>query len=264
MRIGLRTALTLGLFALYARMGSGFGDKTGFAETRRLVRALIWPSQANTQYILQQLSEPFTPSETAQKETGGNTENKLTWQQWAMMPLVGPVILAGFMCALVSTMMLTPMIALAWRQRKYMADATAVRLTRNPDGVAGALLAISAARSANMPVWAAHLSVVDAGTKASGSLLGSWGNTIAFPSIAKRHSALERLGATPVVTERKSRWQVFGNVVSLPVTILVAFLLALAGVLMCVAVVLLVWVSVAMTMLFTVMPAGLIHMLLRH
>ena len=81
-----------------------------------------------------------------------------------MMPLVGPVGFAGFLCGLVSTMMLEPVIALAWRARKYMADATAVKLTRNPNGLAGALVAIANRGSTRVAPWAGHLCVVDPGT----------------------------------------------------------------------------------------------------
>ena len=35
--------------------------------------------------------------------------------------------------------MLGPLIALLWRARRYLADATAVQLTRYPDGLARAL-----------------------------------------------------------------------------------------------------------------------------
>lgn len=36
-----------------------------------------------------------------------------------------------------------PLLALLWRRRKHLADATAVQLTRNPDGLAGALHRLS-------------------------------------------------------------------------------------------------------------------------
>jgi len=38
--------------------------------------------------------------------------------------------------------LLNPLLALLWRKRRYLADATAVQLTRNPSGVARALLAL--------------------------------------------------------------------------------------------------------------------------
>ena len=112
-----------------------------------------------------------------------------------MMPLVGPVVFAGFLCGLVSTMMLEPAIALAWRARKYMADATGVRLTRNPNGLAGALVAIANRGSTRVAPWAGHLCFVDPGTRGSAGLFGSWASGIVFPRLDKRHKALQKMGA---------------------------------------------------------------------
>lgn len=57
--------------------------------------------------------------------------------------------------------MLEPSMALLWRKRKYLADACAVQLTRNPDGLAEALRKLNADRG---PIpggdWAAHLFLV--------------------------------------------------------------------------------------------------------
>jgi Zn-dependent protease with chaperone function len=43
-----------------------------------------------------------------------------------------------------SLTILEPSVALLWRTRRYLADATTVQLTRNPDGLAGALQKLSA------------------------------------------------------------------------------------------------------------------------
>lgn len=57
--------------------------------------------------------------------------------------------------------MLEPSMALLWRKRKYLADASAVQLTRNPDGLAEALRKLNGARG---PIpggsWASHLFLV--------------------------------------------------------------------------------------------------------
>lgn len=57
--------------------------------------------------------------------------------------------------------MLGPSMALLWRKRKYLADASAVQLTRNPDGLAEALRKLNSDRG---PIpggaWAAHLFLV--------------------------------------------------------------------------------------------------------
>ena len=63
-----------------------------------------------------------------------------------------------------SLSMLEPCFALLWRTRKYLADASAVQLTRNPDGLAQALRKLNAQRGA-IPggQWASHLFLVSPG-----------------------------------------------------------------------------------------------------
>src|SRR5215472_972671 len=61
-----------------------------------------------------------------------------------------------------NTVLLGPCMALVWRTRRYLADASAVELTRNPDALAGALERLSQDNSA-IPggAWATHLFVVN-------------------------------------------------------------------------------------------------------
>jgi hypothetical protein len=167
------------------------------------------------------------------------------------MPFMGPLVLAGFLGGMITGFLLEPLVALAWRQRKYMADAVAVQLTRDPDGLAAALGSI-AERPRGIAPWTAHLAV--AGT---GGVGGPFGASIVpvFPSPEKRVAALAKMGAH-VAPNRKPR---------IPWPIL-AVLWALAGVgavLLAIIVYLLVIVSTALSMLFTVMPAAILHFLLR-
>jgi Zn-dependent protease with chaperone function len=59
-------------------------------------------------------------------------------------------------------LLLGPCMALVWRTRRYLADASAVELTRNPDALAGALERLSRDNSA-IPggSWATHLFVIN-------------------------------------------------------------------------------------------------------
>jgi Zn-dependent protease with chaperone function len=63
-----------------------------------------------------------------------------------------------------SSSMLEPSVALLWRTRIYLADAAAVQLTRNPDGLAEALQKLNSERG---PIpggeWASHLFLVNPG-----------------------------------------------------------------------------------------------------
>jgi Zn-dependent protease with chaperone function len=281
MQIGLRTALTLGVFSLAARLSVGWTDREAFAATGRLLRALVVPTPANLEFILWQLSDPFAQDERpragcarteammpdAMAAAGGPAQvaaapaparsERLTWREWAMTPFMGPVFLSGFLGGLVNTMMLKPLVSCAWRERKYMADAVAVRLTRNPDALDGALVAIArSGASARLAAWAGHLCIVDPRTPGDGGLLGRSILGI-FPSPARRHRALVRLGAAERdVAGRRMHVPWWG----------IALLAALGAVvvaLLAVAIVMLIWVSAMISMVFTIFPTALLHALLR-
>ncbi len=61
-----------------------------------------------------------------------------------------------------NTALVGPCMALVWRTRRYLADASAVELTRNPDALAGALERLSQ-DSTGIPggEWATHLFVIN-------------------------------------------------------------------------------------------------------
>ena len=159
MTIGLRVTTTLALFGLVARVGASFNDRREFRQTAKLWRVFVAPTSTNTAALLGALADPFkdtAPADPAARPTA--KDSGLTWREWLLMPLMGPVLLTGFLSGLVSEFLLEPLVSLAWRQRKYMADATAVRLTRDPDGLAGAL-AMIADRPKGIQPWTAHLAV---------------------------------------------------------------------------------------------------------
>lgn len=70
-------------------------------------------------------------------------------------------MLLRFQVFLFRSMIVGPLVMLVWRTRRHLADATAVQLTRNPDGLARALVQL-AAEGAVMPggQWFAHLFAV--------------------------------------------------------------------------------------------------------
>jgi Zn-dependent protease with chaperone function len=81
-----------------------------------------------------------------------------------MVVLIPSILLSLFMKMqqfLFVSIILGPALALTWRARRYLADASAVQLTRNPDGVRAGLLRL--ARTGGMvpgAQWASHLFVV--------------------------------------------------------------------------------------------------------
>ena len=92
--------------------------------------------------------------------------------------------------------LVSPPLALVWRSRRYLADATAVQLTRNPDGLARALLRLSRP-DAEVPkaAWASHLFVAWPGKKGTlDDKLVMFGKL--QPGIDRRLRRLKALGST--------------------------------------------------------------------
>jgi hypothetical protein len=90
-----------------------------------------------------------------------------------------------------------PLLALAWRSRRYLADATAVQLTRNPDGVASGLAAL-ASRGGLIPggSWAAPLFVIGPERGPAGGFRGDNYGIVSFsPPVVSRLARLRRQGA---------------------------------------------------------------------
>ena len=67
-----------------------------------------------------------------------------------------------------TSVLLGPAMALMWRTRRYLADASAVQLTRNPEGLASALQALSA-DDTSVPGggWGGHLFIMKPGRDTS-------------------------------------------------------------------------------------------------
>ena len=255
MTIGLRVTTTLALFGLVAKVGTSFNDRRTFMQTAKLWRVFVAPTSANTSALLGALGDPFhdeAPTERHASSAPSTGSNSLTWREWLLMPLMGPVMITGFLAGLVTGFVLEPLVALAWRQRKYMADATAVQLTRNPDSVAAALVVVGDSPK-GIAAWTAHLAVAAGRYQSS----GPFGMSIVpiFPSAEKRGKALVRMGAHLAPGARRHLpW---------PIVLVMTVLFSIVGVLMCVVIYLLVMVSAALSGIFTIMPAAALHFLLR-
>jgi len=262
MPIGLRAAVTFAVFGLLARLGGVLGSRNEFYNVARLIRTLLWPTRAGAAKLIHDVADPFRPAEQDEAQANSSNrrdrqanKNQLTWREWAMMPLMGPVAMSGFVSGIVSNSLLEPLVSFAWRRRKYMADAAAVRLTRDPDTLAAALHEIIEKGSTGLQGWTLHMAIAGGGP-ARGGLLGG-GVVSIFPPTTRRYKALGRLGATlqPIARERP--------VFSRATMVLMGALSALVAGLMTFAVVLLIWLSFALSGLFTIMPAALLHALLR-
>jgi hypothetical protein len=243
----------LSTFGFIARLSDGAVDPESFQRLKTLTRDAFrhGASAADTQLILE-LTHPFGDSNPSRSSRSGGPD-KLTWREWIRMPLFGPIVMCGFFGGMVSTIVLAPLLAMVWRRRKYMADAIAMQLTRDPDALAGALMKINSVGTGGaLPAWTMHMSLAQGSGGRTGLLSGS--AVPMFPSIERRLKALGAMGATVKITERQIPPWVWA--VGIPIGLLLAGLLGTA-------MFLLVWLSVALSGLFTWLPASLIHFLLR-
>lgn len=254
MPIGVRVSTVLSLFGLLTRAGSALTEQRGAAYLRNVWRVMVAPRSPRTLAAMASLTQPF--GDAAARRTGdlaaGKAGSGLTWREWLTMPLMGPMFLSGFLSGLVSQMFLRPLIALAWRQRKYMADAAAVQLTRNPDALAGALSAIVDSPTA-IASWTAHLAVAPDPRGRDGVFGGSIPPI--FPSAENRVAALRRMGAHIALPPR----QRMPRPIAVVIGVLTTVMMALAAI----AVFLLVLLSTALSGLCTIFPAAALHYVLR-
>jgi hypothetical protein len=161
--------------------------------------------------------------------------------------------MTGFFGGVVNMFVLGSLLALTWRQRKYMADASAVRLTRDPETLAGALDKMArAGGGGSLASWAEHMSV-SVPVSSRSSLLGL-SLVPMFPALHRRLRQLEMLGAAPrpPPTGTPLKYQ-----------LLMAGLFTVLGGLVAILLPLLIFVSLALSMLFLGLPMVILHALLR-
>ncbi|WP_129781168.1 M48 family metalloprotease [Peristeroidobacter soli] len=247
---GMRVAQTLSLFGFVARLSDGIVDPPAWSRLWQTLRVALKPgaSSADSRLILE-LTNPFGNAQSS-RSAGGNTSNQMTWREWIRMPLFGPVVISGFFGGMVSTFLLEPLLALIWRRRKYLADAIAVQLTRDPQALSDALGDVG--NGGGFPAWCSHM-LVAGGARRGGLLSGS--SVPMYPAHDKRLKALARMGATVVLSapRRMPLWA----------QLLVGVLGVVVVSLLSVAIYLLVMVSIALSGLFTLLPTVLLHALLR-
>ncbi|MEO7757167.1 MAG: M48 family metalloprotease, partial [Dokdonella sp.] len=255
MRIGARFATVLGMFGLIARLSHSFSDREAARRFWTLLRGSMQRSSGPYDgQLVMELTNPFEPEAHATAETPAGDEG-IPWRTWAWMPLAGPLVMSGFFGGLVCTVLLSPLLSLIWRSRKYLADATAVQLTRDPDTLGHALEKMRGAPiEGAFGAWIAHVCVVPNGLIGARSILG--GSAVPMsPALDKRLKALGVMGAH--VAPRT------GATLPTATWLILAPLVAIVVVLMGMVVVGLLFVSVALSGLFTWLPALAIHALLR-
>jgi Zn-dependent protease with chaperone function len=258
MSIGLQAASTLSLFGLTSRLSTVLTDRGAWQPLMRIFIALMWPTKASARRLAEELADPFGAKDTskvraprAQEIDTSTLKGKIEqFRSLLWLPLAGSVVITGFFTALVCLFLLGPLLSLAWRQRKYMADATAVRLTRDPNTLSEALEKMGGADSLIAP-WAAHLSVVSP-PGARGLMSNS--AVPMFPSLDRRLQALGTMGAHLSRAPKK---------MPLKLLLIITPLFAIVGVLAGIALFLLAWLSIPLTALFMGIPFAIVHLLLR-
>lgn len=255
MRVGARFTTVLAMFGLIAKLSHSFADRAAARRFFALLRgSLRRDGGADDGLLVMELTNPFEPEETVSAETAAGAD-RIPWRTLAWMPLAGPLVISGFFGGLLCTILLGPLLSLSWRRRKYLADATAVQLTRDPDTLGHALEKMRGAPIGGaFGAWIAHLCVVPNGLIGAPSILG--GSAVPMsPSLDKRLKALGILGAHVVPRT--------GRTMPARTWLIIAPLIAVVVVLMGAVVTGLLFVSVALSGLFTWLPALAIHALLR-
>jgi Zn-dependent protease with chaperone function len=267
-RIGngdLRIARTIG--ALYDTLGLVSGVLT--APTDRTTRAAIRP-------VLGLALRPGTARKDPERaarasaallsvQAGDSHDRTSGDEPGCLSVLLLPVLaaqLAFVMNQLIlSLLVVNPFLRRAWRARMELADATAVELTRYPDGLAQGLVDL-ARRGGTIPGTEplGHLFVVGSGTSGgSGSTTKS--PLAGFqPRLAKRVKELDRLGASVSVADTRRRLGFVGKLLLVLIggPFIVLFFALMLGI--CVA---LTGIAFALYMLFLVGPVLVIHAALR-
>lgn len=255
MRVGARFATVLAMFGLIAMLSHSFAEREAARRFYALLRGSLKPDHgADDGLLVMKLTNPFELEEKPTMETSTG-DDRIPWRTLAWMPFAGPLVISGFFGGLLCTILLGPLLSLTWRRRKYLADATAVQLTRDPDTLGHALEKMRGAPiEGAFGAWIAHLCVVPSGLIGVRTILG--GSAVPMsPALDKRLKALGVLGAQVSsqsrVTMPTSKW------------LILAPLIAVVVVLMGAVVVGLLFISVALSGLFTWLPALAIHALLR-
>ena len=219
LKIALRLVTVFRTFGLVSTLLEAPVSSSARAALWRFLELLVRPRRAaEAEAVLELLSARAGDVEIedvdAALNSGGAAKAPGTWgirrifrqvRVWVLFPIWMAAGMAKIMLMLLSSNLLAPLVALTWRTRRSLADATAVQLTRNPDGLARALPAVGG--SIPGAEWAAHLFVVGWRSYSRGGFTGD-GSILSFdPPLDKRLRRLRALGATvPEPPRRGAGW----------------------------------------------------------
>ncbi len=232
---GLTRVLTIALFERHAR---------------EMIRRLLRRDPGDGLQLMSELIAFATMQERQTPKASADTSSKLSLVDWLRMPFMAPQLIGGIMLPMLTSFLLLPLFALSWRARRYLADATAVQLTRDPESLSEALAKLARnGVGAPGPAWVQHLFFAS----------GRAGSVVTFhPTWQKRVNYLRRLGASLHFTPPRPSAKELGVAVFVvgPLMVLVALLMGTALFLMGV-------LNFMLSMLFLLPVVGLLHVLLR-
>ena len=150
------------------------------------------------------------------------------------LPYVG-VLLLGAEVSMLRALVAGPLVMLVWRTRRFLADAMAVQLTRDPDALARALEWLDRAET-GVPGsrWVGHLFVVAprGGASDGGSNDGLAGGFVgSHPAVKRRLRRLAAMGSQEALARVARPWAAgawLGFILLAPLLAVVAVLLAFA------------------------------------
>jgi Zn-dependent protease with chaperone function len=270
---------TIGLIG--TAMETPFGTRS-----RALIRRVVGISfgrrgatGAEAEAISELLAGALDPNQTGDLQQFQKTHStRLDIASVLLLPVMMAHIAFQLTELVLNVWFLGPLLALMWRSRRYLADAMAVQLTRNPQGLAGALLRLAdpgmpTAIAAGTMIPHLFLTWPHAGRREG---LGASTLMSFQPRLENRLRRLNAMGANVQIPHRNSFWHTAyhllesgklgpaGRLLLWGVCALVLFLIAVLFCLSIVLVPMIVVLSLMFDMMLMLPIVALLHYKLRY
>jgi len=138
---------TVGLVGLVLNTAFGWQSRRTLFRFARLVLVPAWGQKAKArraaekQVVMGLLARGADMGGTDMDawSAKSNRQGCMSLLTLPMIPVLWSTFTVNFVVSMSTAMVTGPLIGAMWKRRELLADATAVQLTRNPDGLAGAL-----------------------------------------------------------------------------------------------------------------------------
>jgi Zn-dependent protease with chaperone function len=191
LRIALRLLAVFQTFGLLNVLLAGASDRKARSSLWQAIKGVFW---ARDRSQVDRVADLLAQGEGTDSGAGSTKSGCLTT---IIAPFALGAATAQFLSYIGASMVFGPFLAALWRARRYLADATAVQLTRNPSALANALLELSrGSDQLKAPPSASLLFVLWQGSEKLVAV-GSF-----HPGVGKRIRRLQAEGARLTVRER--------------------------------------------------------------